>query len=153
MPLASFSAYRPSAVVYLNGDRDIAYADVFSNQIVLIRDVNGSREARVLASEADRIQTPIALRGIEGALIVANAGTATLVRCDLLTGATSTLATLPVVPGRLQSLCFPGLLLLNEPGAGPLYLYSTEDSSLLFVPRPAGPVRGHRPTPSLRRSK
>jgi len=152
-PKLLVSAYRPSAVLYLDGDRDIAYADAFSNQIMLVRDAQIEREVRVLASEADHVQTPVALRWADGALLVANTGSGNILRCDLGTGTNSDSGPLPVAPVQLQGLLVSNMFVINAPGHGPLYIYSAVDSSLLFVP----PASARRTPVSLapegRRSK
>lgn len=129
-------ANQPSAATYLNQDRDVVFADPFLNEVILVQDIHGARIFSVLAGPADHVQTPVALQAIDGGVAVANSGSKNIVQYDLSAGRIVADISLPVVPAALDSLTIGGVFVVNRTGTGPLYLYSSSDSLVRFVPSP-----------------
>jgi hypothetical protein len=139
-PQLIVAAYKPCSVVLVNRDHDLVFADAAAGQLILVQDIYGSRTASVLASATDGVQNPVALRFGHGMLLVVSAGPtdgsqpANLMQYDLTAGRIVAQQPLPVSPTRLDQLSLRGVFLINDAGPGPLYLFSTVDALLTFVP-------------------
>jgi hypothetical protein len=133
-PQTLAAANRPTAVLYLNGDQDVAFADASTNQIVVIHNVNSDDTASVLTVAGDNIQNPVGLQAANGTLLAANAGSVNILGYDLATGTVVGDWPLPVAPTRLSGSSLAGVFLVNEPGQAPLYLFSAATASFTFVP-------------------
>lgn len=134
------TAAKPSAVTYVNHDRDLAFVDSVANQLVLVREVNGARTVLVLAAAADGLVNPIGLRSCNETLVAVSTGAAdgsqpaSIIQVDLATQRIANMQTLPLTPTRLADLSLRGVFVMNEIGPAPLYLFSASDSSVAFVP-------------------
>lgn len=135
-------AQHPVAVVGVNEDRDIVYADASAGEVVLIRNIDGNRQASVLLTTRDGLQSPAGLFASGDLLWVSNARFADSMPCgnmiqyDLGLERMTADIPLPVAPSRLESLIQPGLAVINALDPGPLYLFSSVDRSTAFVPSP-----------------
>jgi hypothetical protein len=129
-------ANQPSAATYLNRDRDVVFADPFLNEVILVQDIHGGKLFSVLVGPADHVETPVALQAIDGGVAVANSGSKNIVQYDFSAGRIVADIPLPVVPAALDNLTIRGVFVVNRTGTGPLYLYSSSDSSVRFVPPP-----------------
>jgi len=141
-------ASEPSAIVFANSDRDAAVADRASNQVFVIRQVTTSRQLISVAAAPDAVE-PVALSVWNGThLMVASAGSKNLLDVDLTQMAISARYELPVAPSKLEPLIDPNVLLFNEGGTGPTYLFALSGSTrIYFIPPPAnGRARLHSTT-------
>lgn len=129
------SANLPSAVAYVNGGQDAAIADAGSNQVTLIRQVQGSPEQIVVASGVDLMQ-PVALKVFHGGhLLIASAGSKTVTDVDLAQLWIAGVYPVPCVPTQLNALNDPNVFLLNEPGSDPAYLFLMSPTpTTVFIP-------------------
>jgi hypothetical protein len=131
-------ASEPSAIVFTNGDQDAAVADRGSNQVFVIRQVTTSRQLVSVASAPDAIE-PVALSVWNSThLLVASAGSKNLLDVDLTQMTIAARYELPVAPSKLEPLIDPNVLLLNEGGTGPTYLFALSgNTQIYFIPPPA----------------
>lgn len=128
-------AQKPAAVVYVNGENDAVFADGLSDELILIRDLRGLKTASTLASSDHGYHTPVAVQVWKGThLLMASTGSQNVVDFDLQQGIMAGSTDLPVSPTRLDSLIDPGLFIVNEIGAGPLYLMDPAAAVISFVP-------------------
>jgi len=136
-PRAVLTSPLPSAILYLNQDRDALVADSGSNQIVWIQDLNGAAAATVVAGAADGIAAPVGMQlsTDEKTLLVANTGTSSITVHSLAGTAPVTQLPLPVPPSRFDKLNREPVLLFNDMGNGPLYLLDEAGGrQVYFVP-------------------
>jgi hypothetical protein len=130
-------ASEPSAIAYTNGDQDAAVADRGSNQVFVIRQVTGSRQPVAVASAPDAM-APVALSVWNSThLLIASAGSKNVLDVDLTQMTIAARYELPAAPSKLEPLIDPNVLLLNEAGSGPTYLFVLSGSpQTYFIPPP-----------------
>jgi len=133
-PQSIASAYQPSAVSYVNNDQDAVLADAFTNEVDLIQGIHANQTRSAVVASRDGVQNPVALQAYNGLLLIASAGSQNVIEYDLAAARVLTSTSLPIAPTRFGALNIRGVFSLNDASAGPSYLYSAADSSVLFVP-------------------
>ncbi len=130
----------PVNVFYVNQDRDLIYLDAGASRLVLLRNAGGSREQQVLLSSEQGLQAPSSISVSGSRLWLADTriqdsiSTGHLIVLDLESAQVTSEKDLSIVPDRLQTLGSPGVFALNALQNGPVYLLSSADSSVAFVP-------------------
>ena len=131
-PRQAATANRISALAFAPGGADAIWADADLNQLVLLRDVAGANETRVLATEADGVSGPIAVAADDSRYLAAmsNGHLLSLPRREgdprqWDCGCAAT--TLSALPGG-------SFWRVNEGADSPLWVLDTLGSRLFFVP-------------------
>jgi hypothetical protein len=129
-------AGRPSAILFINGDRDAVIADRVLNQITLVTDVDGSANASPLAVQGDGIVDPTGLQRLSNGQILAvtNADHGLkLISTDPVLNISTIQTDWPVT--RCDRLGDGSAILLNEQNGVPLQLLDpTQNGRVFFVP-------------------
>jgi len=131
------SSPAPSAIACTNGESDAVIADRSLNQVMLLRNWQGSTEPLLIATASQGISTPVGLQlsGDEKQLFVANAGNNSITVLDLTGASPAKTLSMPAPPTRLERLSGKGVFLLNDGAAGPLFLLDeTGENGIYFVP-------------------
>lgn len=128
-------AHDLSAIALLNDGADAVFADRSTNQVFLVHDIEGSADFSILAGEQDGISAPVALRGVNSELYIADAGSSSLTVVDMVNRGVPASVPLPGAPSRCEALDGGSILVLNEPGSAPLLLLDlTQGRNVFFVP-------------------
>jgi hypothetical protein len=130
---------RAAAVTFLEDSTDALVADEGRNEVVLIRDVAGAAETRLLAGERDGFSHPVAVGVAGGRMLAADAGSNTVALLDPTGGAPALLPCACNVTG-LARLRGSAVFRLTAPGESPQYLVEAGDgpARVLFVPGDPG---------------
>lgn len=130
-------AHNVSALVLLNGARDVAFASNTSNEIVRVSNIAGTISAQIVGSANDGVSNPVGLAAAKGdsELWVANAGSSSLLVFNLAQPGPPESIDLPSAPTRCDVLNGRSMLVLNDVGQAPLLLLDPEaDRAVYFVP-------------------
>ncbi|HLG98165.1 MAG TPA: hypothetical protein VKX49_17750 [Bryobacteraceae bacterium] len=131
----------PSAVRYANTGKDAVIADSATNQVILIRDVQGLKEQLVAASGSDVVGT-LAMRVWNGQLLVACPGAHKVIQVDLSQPAVVGEFDIPVAPSRVDGLVDAQTFLVTDVGSAPSYiLRMSGQPATYFIP--ASPAQVH----------
>jgi hypothetical protein len=132
--VASFGS--PSALTFLNGDRDVIVADAAVNQITLVRNFAATPENFQLAGERDGIAGPAGLQlSLDGRkLYVANGASRSLAIWNFDAQLIEASYPLDTEPTRLTPLKGFSIFLLNDVGEHPLLLLDAVNTGTYFVP-------------------
>lgn len=128
------AAFNVTAMVFLNGNRDLWVADAAGKQVLRVSNYAQQAVPTVFASEADGVQRPVALAiSPNGQVLVADSGAAAIFVIDSAAPPVKTIS-LDVIPSQLRPLTDRSLLLLNDLSALPFTLFATEAMRTYFVP-------------------
>lgn len=137
------AATSPVAVGWARDDQDVVFADAASGEVSLLRDVtsDGEWSWSQLASAADGLGRLVGMQVQGSRAWVASlspdgqTSTGTLSEIDVWAGRIVATVNLPLMPTGLERLDGSGLFAFNQTGPGkPLYLFSTNESTVWFVP-------------------
>lgn len=126
-----------SALAYSNGGRDLLFASQATNEIALIRGLDGNGDLSVLAGEGDGVGNPVGIQSVNGGreIWIANAASSTLLVLDMTAPGVSYNIPLSAAPTRCEPLDGNSLILLNDAGATPLLLADwARGRAVYFVP-------------------
>jgi len=125
------------AILFRNSGRDVIYASKANDEIIAIRDIDGTGDISVLAGSADGVSVPVGLAAANGdrELWVANQGSSSLLAFDMAAGGAPQNIPLASAPSRCDRLDWKSLLVLNDVGGAPLLLLDgAQGRSVFFVP-------------------
>jgi hypothetical protein len=135
-------ATNPLALALDSAKGDLYIADQASNQIWMVRGYAGDATPMLFADERSGVASPVGIRvsGDGRRLLIANSGSKAIDAMEISTRATLGHLDLDFAPGRMETLGFGSLSLLNFGTAdSPLYvLDSGGDLAVYFVPAGGG---------------
>ncbi len=134
-------AGRVSSIAFFRDSKDALLADYQNNEILRIRDVSGSAELTVLASERDGIRRPLAVAASRDNRLAFAASAATRsVALVPLEGGVTTMLPCDCAPASLLPLKWNSVFQMTAGADSPIYLLDAgragagRDPRILFVP-------------------
>jgi hypothetical protein len=135
-----------ASIVFAANDRDAYLTDSAAGVLMLASDGQG---LSVLADSSAGLQQPGAMQIVGNTNLLIASPVANLITCFDVTHGTASTGALPLSALQIDRLGADGLLLLNQPGSGPLYVLDGSSVSngncapaVLFIP--PGAVRSAR---------
>lgn len=135
------SASRPTLVTWARSDQDALYVDSELGELTLLENAGSTNALSVLTSARDALGKPVAIQVQEGRALLLTESVENslaighLIEIELASRRIVATLTLPDSARKLIRMDESGLFVLNEVGEKPLYLFSSKESTLWFVPQ------------------